>query len=787
METEHHSQPFLPNGNGSQPQSVPVIYAAQPYESDEDELNLGQVFAAIRRRALLITGVTIAVTSAALIWALTRTPQYEGKFELLVEPVTEENKLSNLPSLAQEAAGLLGEGEIASPGLDYETQIAVLKSPKMMFPIIEQLQAQYPDIRYDSLIGQGGGKLAGQGENKLNIARQEETKIIEVSYQDPDPQKIQFILDQVAANYLKYSIQDRRTNLRQGLQFVEDQIPRVRSRVNLLGGQLQRFQQQHNIINPEIQAQQMAEQVSNLKQQRLENRAELNQTRSLSTSLQKQLGLKPNEAVAASALSEDTQYQALLSQLQEVEAKIATESARFTEADPTIQNLRDQQRNLLGPLKQESQRVLGKSLSSTIKNPQALASQNSVRLELTQQLADASNQVQALEARGRAIAQAESLLNRQVNQFPALSRQHTGLQRDLMVTTEALNQLLAKREALRVENAQQDVPWEIIAAPTVLQDEEGRPVPVSPVIPLYAGLGMILGLLLGGATALILELLSAVFHTPEAIKETTKLPLLGEIPLYQDEEQLPLVSSDEQEPMIDWHHDFAFSEAFHSLSTNIRNLSPQNRLIHSLVISSAMPGEGKSTVAVHLAHVAAEIGQRVLLVDTNLRNPQIHTWLGLSNHCGLTNVIAATSSRHAAIQQSPTISNLFVLTAGEVRSNPAALLASEEMQSLMEQFQAEFDLVVYDTSSILGFTDSTLLMPRVDGVILVVKIGQTSSSRFTQALERAKTTHTQVLGFVANGVAQNASIYQPNTQFQQAPKSETKSAKLLSKAAKLLK
>lgn len=777
METEHHSQPFLPDGNGNQPQSVPVIYAAQPYESDEDELNLGQVFAALRRRMLLIAGVTIAVTSAALVWSLTRTPQYEGKFQLLVEPITEKDQLSNLPSLAEQAAGLFGDSELGGSGLDYETQIAVLQSPKMMSSIIEQLQARYPDIYYDSLIG--------EGEDKLNITRQQETKIIEVSYQDPDPQKIQFVLDQVAASYLRYSVQGRRTNLRQGLQFVEDQIPRVRSRVNTLQGQLQSFLQQHNLTDPGIQAQQMAEQVSNLKQQRTENRAQLNQTQSLYTSLQKQLQLKPNEAVAASALSEDTQYQALLTELQEVEAKLATESARFSETSPMIQDLRDQQRNLLRPLKQESQRVLGKSLSRTITNPQALASQNSARLEAIKQFANAANQLQELEARDRAIAQAESQLNQTVNQFPALSRRYGDLQRELTITTGALTELLARREALRVENAQQDVPWEIIAAPAVLHDEEGRPVPVSPMIPLYVGLGVILGLLLGGATALILELLSPIFHTSEAVRETTKLPMLGEIPAYQHGKQVPLISSNQQESAPDWHDDFAFSEAFHSLNTNIRNLSPHNRLAHSLLIGSAMPGEGKSTVAVYLAHAAAEIGQRVLLVDTNLRNPQLHTWLDLPNHCGLANVIDATSSRHAAIQQSSTVSNLFVLTAGEIRSNPAALLASEEMQSLTEQFQTEFDLVVYDTPSILGFTDTILLMPHIDEVVLVVKIGQTSSSRFTQALERVKTTQAQILGFVANGVTQSTVIYQPSNQSQHPKPGNT--AKLLGKAARLLK
>lgn len=766
METERYSQPFSPNGSGNhQPQSLPVVYPALPYESDEDELNLSQLFAAMRRRALLIAGVAIAVTSAALLLGLTRTPQYGGKFELLVEPVTQSGQSGNLPSIAEQASDLLGGEELEGAGLDYDTQIAVLQSPKIMSAVIERLQARYPDVTYSSLIG--------TSSDKLSIVRREETKIIDVSYQNPDPQRVQFVLDQVALAYMQYSVQDRRTNLRQGLRFVEGQIPRFKLRVSVLEDQLQRFQQQYNLTDPAIQAQQIAAQTTALRQQRVENQAELKQTQSLYTTLQKQLGLEPNKAIGASALSEDTQYQALLTELQKVESQIAIEKARFNDVSPTIQNLRDQQQNLLLASKRESQRVLGRNLSRTIPNPQALASQNSVRLELTQQLAEAANQVQALGAKDRAITQAQNILNRELKQFPALARQYIDLQRDLEATVVALNQLLAKRETLRVDSAQQDVPWELIAEPLVLQDAAGNPVPVSPKIPLYVGLGVILGLLLGGIAALILESLSSILHTSEAIKETTGLPMLGEVPLDPQVKSLSLISLDQQKSSLtansgitfEQPDDAAFLEAFRSISTNVRNLS-----LHSsnqaLVISSATPGEGKSTIAVYLAYAAAEMGRRVLLVDANLQHPQIHTSLGLPNYYGLANLIATKSGKQAAIQRSPAGSNLSILTAGEVLSNPAMLLASKEMQNLMEQFQAEFDLVIYDTPSVLSFTDSSLLMPYVDGAILVVAVNQTDRSQLTHTLDRLNAAQAQVLGFVANGVTSSPNVYHSNGQSQ---------------------
>ncbi|MEG4037384.1 CpsD/CapB family tyrosine-protein kinase [Microcoleus sp. S36b_A4] len=141
-------------------------------------------------------------------------------------------------------------------------------------------------------------------------------------------------------------------------------------------------------------------------------------------------------------------------------------------------------------------------------------------------------------------------------------------------------------------------------------------------------------------------------------------------------------------------------EAFHYLYTNIQLLNAEHP-ISSLTITSTLKGEGKSTVAVYLAKTASAVGKRVLLVDANMRVPQLHTYLGLSNMKGLSNVLSSDLSLNEAIQRLPDDDNLFVLTAGTIPPDPIKLLSSRKMHYLMEQFLALFDLVIYDTPPLI--------------------------------------------------------------------------------------
>jgi succinoglycan biosynthesis transport protein ExoP len=523
--------------------------------------------------------------------------------------------------------------------------------------------------------------------------------------------------------------------VRQGIEFVDEQIPKLQERVEKTQDQLQAFRQQYNLIDPELTSKQLADQTATIAQQRLETDVKLGEAVAMARDLSQQLTQKDQSA--SSALRDNPRYQSLLNQLLELEAQTAKTSGIFQEKAPQIQLLRSQLENLQPLLEREGERT-----------------QN-----------DAESRVRDLAARRAILVQTEELLKQQVKQLSVVSRQYTDIQQELKIGTDNLNQFLTKREALRIDAGQRKAPWQILTPPS-------DPTPMSEGIKQTVALGVILGLLMGVGAALVLEKLSNVLHTPEEVKDTAKLPMLGVIPFNAELVEAETRSLAAGVPVQEFTHlmrqmrqkvnasrneaaylynTSPFSEAFRSLYTNIRLLNP-DVLVRSLAISSPSPGEGKTTVSMYLAQAAAALGQRVLLVDTDLRCPKLHVRLQLSNQLGLGNVVSSEVEFEQAVQQSLIEPNLFVLTVGQVPPDPTRLLSSKKMQTLMQQFEEMYDLVIYDVSPLLELADAKLVATHTNGIVLVVGLDKTKSATLRQALEDFKLSSVAVLGVVANGM-----------------------------------
>lgn len=198
------------------------------------------------------------------------------------------------------------------------------------------------------------------------------------------------------------------------------------------------------------------------------------------------------------------------------------------------------------------------------------------------------------------------------------------------------------------------------------------------------------------------------------------------------------------------------AEAYRSLRTNLE-FSSLDHPIHTLLVTSAAPDEGKSTTLANLGVISAQAGKRVVLLDCDLRRPRLHEFFELSNNVGVTT--ALLNAEATLPLQATSVPNLRVMTSGPLPPNPADLLASARMKALLELVSADADLVLLDAPPVITVTDAALLAAKVDGVLLVVSAGHTKRDHAQRAKDLLAKVNARLVGAVLTNAAVDASAY----------------------------
>jgi non-specific protein-tyrosine kinase len=272
--------------------------------------------------------------------------------------------------------------------------------------------------------------------------------------------------------------------------------------------------------------------------------------------------------------------------------------------------------------------------------------------------------------------------------------------------------------------------------------------PIRPRTMMNTLLGAAVGLFLAVALILIIDALDDTL-SPDAVTRQLGLPVLGVIAKHQTEEGSPVVKTQPRSPV---------SEAFRALRTNIQFASVDIPL-RTLLITSPSPEDGKSTVTVNLGISLAQSGYGVALVDADLRRPQLHKKLGLSNRQGISAIFVQPRAALNGSLQKTDIEGLFALTSGALPPNPAELLGSEKMFEILRQVGEHTDIILLDSPPVMAVTDAAVLAPRVDGVLLVVKPGSTKLAACKQAVEQLQRVGANILGVVLNDIEMKRSRY----------------------------
>ncbi|MGK7940543.1 MAG: exopolysaccharide transport family protein [Crocosphaera sp.] len=747
--------------------NLPMEELEEGGSSEGKGINFRPYLRTLIRKAWLVGGLTCLTTFGAWMWSAQDPYTYQGNFFLLVEPITASGKLTN-PTTLTRTGGVPREELFA---LDYPTNLVFLTSPGMTLRIAQEVQGKekirdvpaiWLDLRENLQVRRA---QVGQG-------RGSETKIFEVSYKGENPKEVQTILSTAADTFLEYSSEDRETNIKAGVKFIDEQLPELQTRLATLKQKQKQLRQNYELIDPLPKNQEVLSQISSIEQQQFNLNTELQAKRKLASSLQQQLQLSPDEAFAAATLSQDPSRLALLSQLQELDSQIAIASATFTDNSPQVQDLKEQRGNIRTLLNQTTQEIITKNALSVSLNSVALEFQDPTRLGLIQQLLATSNEIKTLEAQLQSIEPKKQQLEEQVKRYPNLINEYTNVERQIALTEEILNKLLLQRETLKVEAAQ-ELPWQLISKPQIPLDEEGNPIGEPPSRSKKLLAGILGGALLGAGLALLWEKRSNIFYTAEDLSELSNTPLLGEIPKddrtplseevshssspTREEEETATIYDDEvyagmeAENLPSFGHQSLFLEAFDDLYLQL--YLQQSSQLRSVMLCAVENQDGCSTTAVNLAINAAQKGQQVLLVDTNFSNPQLHNLLNVSNQKGLINVLRDQVSPQAVITSVKTIDNLSVLTMGEGIERNLKHLWSPKFKSLMEELEKSYDLVIYDSPSFFLTSDIKFLAKQTDGIIMVATLKKTPQSLFTKAVKEIQKLNLPVLGTVANNMA----------------------------------
>ncbi|MBL4637472.1 MAG: polysaccharide biosynthesis tyrosine autokinase [Kofleriaceae bacterium] len=280
--------------------------------------------------------------------------------------------------------------------------------------------------------------------------------------------------------------------------------------------------------------------------------------------------------------------------------------------------------------------------------------------------------------------------------------------------------------------------------------------PFSPRMPVNVAVAAVMSLLLGIGLVFLLEYLDRTVKTAEDVVLAAKTPMLGLIPVLHD---ISDSSSDLQERDL-----YIFNkpkpraaECCRSIRTNLL-FSAADRDLTILTVSSPNPQEGKTTSVIYLGTTMAQSGQRVLLVDTDMRRPRLHKSMGVSRGKGISNLIVGDSSYEDCIK-STDVPNLFVLPCGPTPPNPAELLLTDRFKSIIEELRGKFDRVIFDTPPLQAVTDGVVLAKLSDGAIMVVKAGQTNREALTASSKMWRDVGVHQLGVILNDIDLNDKKY----------------------------
>jgi capsular exopolysaccharide synthesis family protein len=697
----------------------------QDYYSSFDKY--WHIFNRRRKSAIFIFIPVFLVSSLGFVYL--QKPAYLAEAKLKFQRT---NTTSSLTGVGTEISKLesVAQNQTTNP---LNTEAEVMRSTPIIRKTITKLNLKD---------NQGRPLKTREFLKKLTVKDIKGTDVLQISYHDKNPETSAKVVNTLVGIYLEQNISSLKNEASTARKFIEKQLPNAELVVQKAEAELASFKQKYKVVNLQEEATKALEVITELQNQMNAAQSRVADTEAQSQSIRKQLGMNSQQAVLMTSLSQTAGVQNILQEIQQVESQLTTRRNILQDRHPQIIELEERLASLNRLLQQRISQVVGTNPSQLNQNLQlgSLQQQLSAKLvEIESIRLGAANQFTTL-------SNLQTAYKTRLNNLPKLEQKQRELDRKIQVSQITYSLLLQKLQESRIaEN--QNVGNASIISPAEIPDE-----PMSSPIISYLSAGL-LAFVAALVTVYILEAKDKSIKTIDEARKLIGLTLLGVIPRvnkfkkYGDEDE-GIEYYNQRIIMRDFPRS-AISEAYRMLRANLRFMSADKEL-KVIVVTSSVPQEGKSTVAANLATALAQKEHQVLLIDADLHRPVQHKIWDINNSQGLSNVIVEQTNTKIAIK--PVMEHLDVLTSGVVPPNPASLLDSKRMATLIDTFADKYNFVIIDTPALNVAADAATLGQMADGVLLVVRPGVVDSVNAAFAREFLEKSGQNVLGQVVNGV-----------------------------------
>ncbi len=707
--------------------------AGPPKDFDDEEFSLLDIWRMVVRHRWMILGITAMVLVVVLIGTLLMTPMYRAtavvQIEQIVTNITqfrgvtpEENRTNNFYQTQYELlkSRSLAKRVIDQLGLDSAETATSSKAAGSFFRDIKKTITRFfrKDLSQQSKQAQQASSKAFNITSRflsgLKIKPVKRSRLVQVSYESPDPALAAHVANAIVNNYIKITLERRFNASSYAKTFLTERIKRVRATLDDSERKLANYMQGLGIINLQKQ-----ETMLSLKLQQLSTRLIEAGAEKIKAEAKYRESLQSADDGILEILA-DTVIQDLKQQRAKLDSEYQTNLKIYRPAYPAMEKLQSQIDKVNEEIKRQT-----RAIRSAIKSEYLVKLREET--DLKQRVAEARKSVLDLRAN---------------------STERTALERNVETNRVLYSDLLKRLKEVGVASGSGTNNISVVDAAEVPQR------PFSPNLRLNLLLALLGGLFVGGLLAFVFDILDDTIKGSDELENKLQLAVLGIIP------EVEASAVDETKNIVLQslgNLRSAIAEAHRSLRTALLFSTTEGapKVLH---VASASPGEGKTTTSIGMAVAFAQAGGSVLLIDADLRNPSLHKEFAMPNHLGLSNYLAG-DAKPAEMAQGTQIKNLFVITAGPNPPNPAELLSSGKMVNLLQLAAERFDQVIIDGPPVLGLADALILSNLAKGTLLVINAGVSRIGTVSGAVKRLRQARAPLVGAVLAKYGQGSSGY----------------------------